>query len=296
MTAELEHIGSPRILVGTRADVQVKCYRDGVLTTPSGTLTLTATDADGDTVATATPTAASTGILTAALTAAQLANVGPLTLTWGGLVFGSDPAISLTTTVEVIGAWLFTLSEARAMPGLHGGAYSDDTIIARRDEIHDEFADVLGWRCGRMYFREVYDGPGESVLWLREMKCRAVRSVETRSTTTWTALTSGELAYVTLSENGALWTESGVWARGRQNIRVGYEAGVDQIPADLKRASLELLAWRLMNNNTTAQATAVNNTDGTKTLHKPGDPEYWTGLPSVDRVLGRHRRTLPGIG
>lgn len=296
MTAELEHVGSPRILVGTRADVTVRCYRDGQLATPTGTLTLSAVDADGDTVASATPTAAN-GVLTAVLTAAQLASVGPLTLTWGGLVFDAEPAVSLTTTVEVIGAWLFTLEQARRMEGLGNTArLNDEALIEARDRVTDELAEILGWRLGRTYFREVYDGNNSDTLWLKELNVAALRSVETRGDTTWTALSAGDFARCYIHGNGKLYRDNSYWPRGVQNIRVGYEAGLDAIPGDLRRASLALLAHRLLSNGAQEQASSVNNESGTYTLAKPGDPEYFTGLPSVDRVLARHRKKLPGIG
>jgi len=234
MTAELELTTSGRILAGTRADVAVRVLKDGVPTTPTGTLTYSVVDQDGDAVASGTPTVTSTGELTFVLTAAQAA-IGTLTVTWGGLVFGSEPAVEIETTVEVIGAWLFTLDEARAQPfAIPQREYADARILRERDRITEEFEDHLGFALGRRYFRETHDGGDTSVLVLRQLKAATLRAVETRSVDTWTALTSTELARCMLTANGVLRRENSYWPGGVQNIRVGYEAGVQPIPADLK--------------------------------------------------------------
>lgn len=292
MTAELELTSSGRILAGTRADITVRVLKDGVPTTPTGTLTYSVADATGAVVATGTPTTPSTGVLSLVLTAAQ-ATVGTLTVTWGGLVFGSEPAVELETTVDVIGAWLFTLAEARE--SIPQNQFPDAKVIEGRDRVTERFEEVLGFALGRRYFRETLNGDGRGVLILRELKAKTLRAIETRSGSTWTALTSDELAYCQLEGNGLVTRESGYWPTGTQNIRVGYEAGLDPIPLDIKRAGLDYLKFALMDNNTQQQATAVNNEKGTFTLSKPGDLAYFTGLPSVDTVLALYRRKMPAI-
>lgn len=294
MTAELELTSPARILAGTRSDITVKVMKDGAPATPTGTLTYTVVDQDGDTVTSGTPTATA-GVLSFALTAAQAA-VGTLTVTWGGLVFGSEPAVSLATQTEVIGAWLFTLEDVRAA-GIPQTTYNDARVLAERDRITEEFESrgFLGFALGRRYFREVHNGDSRSPLILRQIKAGTLHTVETRSGTTWTALTADELAACYLESNGVLTRENSYWPTGTQNIRVGYEAGLSPVPADLRTAGIDYLRFLLMNNNMQAQATAVNNESGTYTLAKPGDVNYFTGLPAVDRVIARYRKLMPGI-
>lgn len=294
MTAELELTSPARILAGTRSDITVKVTKDGAPATPTGTLTYSVVDQDGDTVTSGTPTATA-GVLSFALTAAQAA-VGTLTVTWGGLVFSGEPAVSLSTQVEVIGAWLFTIPEVRAA-GIPQATYNDARILADRDRITEEFesSGFLGFPLGRRYFREVHNGDSRGPVILRQMKAGTLHSVETRSGTTWTALTADELAACYLESNGILTRENSYWPTGTQNIRVGYEAGMSPIPADLRTAGIDYLRHLTMNNNMQAQATAVNNEGGTFTIAKPGDKNYFVGLPAVDRVIANYRKKLPGI-
>ena len=302
MTAELELTSSPRILAGTRADVQVTVYRDGKAATPSGTLTFSAADADGTVVASGTPTTptGTTGVLSAVLTAAQLTSVNDLTITWGGLVFDSEPAVSLTSHVEVVSAFLFTEPEARAFDGgtlKEVTAFPSAAILQARDAITEAFEDILGYRLGLQFVREIRDGDGTDTIYLRETKhvwsLRAA-SIRTTGSSTWTALTSGQLALTFVGGNGRVTREDGnVWTAGKDNIRLSYEAGATPIPRELKRAALLVAAQQLPAYNGSRRTTTMSNEDGTFILATPGIRGSYFGIPEADEVLHRLSRKLP---
>lgn len=300
--AELEILGSNRILAGSRADLTVACYRDGELATPSGTLTFSVANAEGTVLATGTPTASS-GILAATMTAAQNADVNTLTVTWGGLVFDAEPAISLTSEHESVGAWLFGLAEARTFgnptqPLASESAYPDDYIRTYRALIADKFAERLRYPLGRRYQIATVDGEGTAELFLPEAwRCYRLRAAWTRTygETTWTALTESELALAFLTKHGIIEREGAVWPRGRQNIKVAYENGAQPIPIELRDAALSVLVASVVGNDTPERATAQSIDGNVFTLATPGIRGSFVGIPGVDEALEHHRVKTFGV-
>lgn len=300
--AELEVIGSNRILAGSRADLKVATYRDGVLATPTGTLTFSVANAEGTVLATGTPTA-SGGILTATMTAAQNADVNTLTVTWGGLVFDGEPVISLTSEHESVGQWLFGLAEARSFgnptqPLASVSTYPDDYLRAQRDLIADKFAERLRYPLGRRYQVEVVDGDGTCELFLPEAwRCYRLRAAWTREygATSWTALTEAQLAVSFLTKHGIIEREGATWPKGRRNIRVAFENGAQPIPLELREAGLRVLADAAVGSDTPERATTQNIDGNVFSLATPGLRGSFVGIPGVDEALEHHRVKTIGV-
>ncbi len=139
MTVVLERLDSPRILAGPRADITAYLALDGDATPdPTGNPVVVVTDEDGSTVVASTAAAIVTGLcaLRLTLTAAQTAQVNRLTATWSNVVFGSDPAVTVTSHHEVVGDVLFTLAQARAFDNAalaNAATYFDLDIPHARD-------------------------------------------------------------------------------------------------------------------------------------------------------------------
>ena len=297
MTAELEPLRlSPHILAGTRADLQVACYRDGQLKNPTGSLTCSVVDADGNSIA--TPSVSATdGVLTATLTAAQTAQVNQLTVTWAGLVFDAEPAVSLVEKYEVRSSLLFTLAEARQAENralMSEANYPNDAMLRARDVIVEDFEDILGFDLGTRYQREVLDGSGRARLFLEHREPSALRAVSIRSGTTWSSLSAGELAAIQLS-GSAIVNEWRAWPLGVANIRVSYEAGRSPLPRSLTRAALILLKDRMLPSNLSRKAVQQVDELGTFKLATPGERGSHFGIPEVDDLLNRLRMTIPGF-
>lgn len=288
-----------RILAGTPAAIELTVYEDGEPVAFGGTPTVTVVhQATGATIVEdAEATIGETGTLRYTLSPAITATVKPLRATWSATV--GSAAMTWDTYHEIVGAHLFTIAEARAfdMAALGSAeAYPDELITAYRDLVAESFEDVTGVSFGTRYRRDVLDGDGTTVLWLRRVQCSRVVgvSIRTRGSQTWTAL--DDLDGLVLSEHGHLERESGgVWPAGRQNIAVEYEHGWQPIPAEVSRAALWLARDNLTGTDLPRNAIAQNDQFGTFTLSTPGLRGSYYGLPQVDEVVKRYSRRIPGV-
>lgn len=288
------------ILAGTRATLEATVYVDGTATDPSSAGTVTVTDEDGNTVSTgaATVVGGNTGLLRYTPTAAELASVNKLTISWAGVVVSGAPAITLTTKAEVVGDLLFTEVQARAYDNAalaNTSTYPDEEIRRGHDRIMDAFETILGYPLGRRYYREVFSGDGLSTLLLPYGEVVTVRSVATRAAggTTWTAFTAAELADVFFEPYGLLSREVyGSFPAGRQNVRVSWEAG-KEIHPEIRLAALKLLRHQLVPSALPDRALFQTTEVGQFRFATSDAKGHWFGLPDVDSVLNRHM--LAGI-
>lgn len=289
---ELELLESPRFLAGSRADLEVTCYRDGTLTDPASAGTVTVTDEDGNVLSSgaAIVVGGSSGQLRYQPTAAAMANVNRLTVTWADVVLGSDPAITLTTYAECVGDMLFTEAQARAYGdgGLaNATTYPDDLVRRGHDRIWDAFESIVNYPLGRRYQREVLDG-GSTKLRLSKPYVRSIRAVSTRTsgTQTWTAYGSTALAGLSCRPWGLLLNELSSFPAGNQNVRVSYEAG-KPIPGSLRLAALRLLRHQLVPSNISDRALYESNQLGQFRMAVADPTQFgrWFGIPDVDAAL-----------
>lgn len=283
------------ILKGTGATIRALVYVDGTLTALSDLGTVTVVDEDGNEIATGAGGDGGTGVVTFPLTPTHTANVNKLTITWAGLQIAGGDEFTLTTREEVVGELLFTEAEARAwQDGAMASttAYTDATLMAHRDGIHDAFEQILGYPLGARYRRETLDGEGYAKLRLDGRDIRTVRSVKLRDrgSTTWTALTAGELAVVTFRRWGLLEREDGgVFPAGGQNVRVAYEAGRD-IPYELRREALRVLRMQVVPDGVSDRTLFTTNQNGqVRYAVADSDKGRWFGIPQTDAVLSRMR-------
>lgn len=303
MTYEIEYTGGPASLQArTRADVEIRFLVDGKASTPTGTLTYSVADAEGDVIATGTPTTAGVGHLTAPIPASTIADPTVLTVTWAGLVFSGDPAISVTTEHQVIAGLLFTLAEAReferpAAPLAQENAYPDAVILAARERIAGRFSEILGYGIGARWREEFVSGDGTREIWLAPMACKSIVSIATRdySTRTYTTFTADELEECFLRENGRLVREGEVWPDGSDNIRVRYIAGVNPVPLELKRAGLLVLKNELLPSSISDRVISQTNEQGNLTYSVPGRAGAFYGIPEVDQILRERSRKIPAM-
>jgi len=292
VTAELEYTVRRRILAGTKADLAVRFSLDGEDAEPTGTMTFSAVGVAGNVVASGSAVVAD-GALVATLTAAQTL-VDVLTVTWSGLVFAAAAPIAVVTEHEVVGAWLFSLAEARKTGKEVLKSVTDypaDRIREERDRITDLFEDALGFKLGRRMVTEVLDGDGTYRIWPRENHVGAIRTVETRTpgSTDWATSTID----ASTGPSGAFEALNGTWPSGTANIRVRFEAGMTPIPPALRDAGLLVLVDQLTTTDVMARATSQNTQNGSFTLAGEG----LFGIPEVDRVIGALALTkLPGLG
>jgi hypothetical protein len=289
---------SVQVLKNTPATLSVQFTLDGTPADP-GSVTVTVLRADGTTLASGSASGTGTNPRTFGLTTAHTALLDRLTVTWASVALGT-----LTTQAEVVGALLFTESEARAF---HDGAladttvYTDDRIAARRAALTDLF-EQLGVFAIPRYRLVTLDGSGRTTQLLPDIRVTALRSIETREhgTQTWTAFTAAELADTFVDNAGEMLRESlGVFPCGRQNVRAGYEYGRRELPADLSYAALLEARDKLVTSNISDRAISYTTDAGTAQLWTPGlsgRGQAVSRLPEVDRILRLYAERVPGIG
>lgn len=300
------------LLKGTGDTIAASFYGDGVLVDP-GVVTVDVAYAGGGTPITARATSG-TGAnpRTVALTPAETANLDILTLTWHATI--SAVAMGLATTAEIVGAHLFTIAEARTFDKAqlsNATKYPASAIAAARARIGEAFAKICGvsfvprfrletlngqtseWqRYGTDPFYAAWGG-GCGDLPLPDARVTTLRSVATRAynTATWTAYTVDQLAALHILPTDAIGREDGAWwPVGRQNVRVGYEAGYAAPPEDIRRAAKILLVDQLVTKDITDRSLSLSNEIGTFRIATAGERGSYFGLPLVDSVLDLYTR------
>jgi len=275
---------SDHILVNTQATLEIT-FTSGDAT---GDVTYIVTDAAGATVASGTATNETEPGRYTFLLAPQ-ATVAELSIAWTGT--WNSAVQTLTTTAEIVGAYLFNISEARAYDKgalASDTVYTDEAIRTARVGITDFFRQVTGMSFVPRYGRTVLDGDGGP-----ELKVPASNLSEILSATVnGTALTPSELAEVTVYPEGILYRAAG-WARSstsrRRNITVGYEYGHHQAPWDIHEAALMFLRYVMVPSDVSDRTITWTNELGTFRQAVPGE-KYPTGIPAVDAALSRYPR------
>lgn len=294
---------STQILRGLAATISATFDQDGDVVDP-GTVTVSITRADGTAVVTgATTDGTGATPRTYQLAPGATAMLDQLTATWTSSTLGT-----VTTEVEVVGDLLFTVAEARALGGTSASnglldtvAYPDAVIEAARSRITESFQDICGVAFVPRYRRVIVDRLDGSHLLLPDMRVTALRSIETRERTTWTAWTADELAEAYVTPWGGLTSELARISSGSRNVRVGYEHGWERAPQDIRRAAMILARNQIVESNFSDRATGFSSDTGTYSIGQAGTQQNaWsafrhTGYPEVDAVLNRYMERIAGL-
>lgn len=291
--AEVSSVTAPMILKASSTVVTATFDSD------PGSTTVSAVNLAGTEVLASTATGGTGTTRTVTLSGAVTADLDTLTLTWATANLGD-----LETTHEVIGRFLFSVSEARAFDNAamtSTAKYSTDAIEAARARITDEFEAICGVSFVPRYARLVLNGSGLAVLTLPRQQVTDVRSIEVRTSgsATYTAYTIDELADVYVESWGELSRETlGTFTSGLRNVRVGFEHGYENLPLEIKRAALLALRYSLVESNISERAISISNDQGTTQLWTPGISGRGTAihpLPEVDRILRLYMQRVPVI-
>ena len=244
-----------RVLVNTPTTLTVVFEVDGVATDPSpATATVTITRDDGslllDEVA-ATRTAV--GTFAISLTAVQNNQLDSLSVAWTSSL-GTLPAI-----VEIVGGFLFTIAQARALNPLSDVVrYPTQRIVDARTMVETALEDACGVAFVPRYRRESLNGSGSTEVALAMPRVRSIRA----GTLDGTALTVDDLAAIVPSGPGIIYTPSG-WTRGFINYAISYEHGYDTPPPRVSNAALLLARRYLVDSPVSDRATSLTTEDGT---------------------------------
>lgn len=245
--------------------------------------------ADGTELLASTPaTEAGTGRFSYTLSPTQTALLDHLRLEWTATLGGT--AQTIATTVEVVGGFYFTISEAKALEEL--STKSAEDIAHGRTLAEEAFEQACGYAFVPRYARTTFSAGFNSILPLSRKPLRTIRAVSEVSSL------GGDPSDVSLSDL-ALTTSglyrSGGWLAGPNNVTVGYEYGADEPPERVKRAVLLLAKTWLTTGPIDDRATGIPTENGTITLLTPGIRGTVFGIPEVDAVVEQYGIKKAGI-
>ena len=250
---------------------------DGVTLADPGVVTVDIVRDDGTVLVDDGATAgAGATARTYALTAAlHTDDLDLLTVTW------TSTLGERKSYIEVVGGYLFTVADARAMsPLADTSKYPTAKIEAVRTLVEEAIEDACGVAFVPRYRRETLSGTGLQDLPLSRARIRSVRSASVDGT----ALTSTELAELDIHSARYLnW--SNYWDTGYGNVIVGYEHGFDYPPARIARAALLLAKRWLVDGPIDDRATSLVTEDGTFSLTTPGIRGAMFDLPEVNAAI-----------
>lgn len=245
-----------RVLIAAPATLSASWYVDGVVDDPGADVTATVTRADGSIL---TEDVAATGsgatARTITLSVEQLGELASLTVTWQ-----SDDLGALTTFVEVVGGFMFTVTGARALKPLENTtSYPLESILAARTLAELALEETCAIAFVPRYARETLSGKGSTKLFTGRPLPRRVIS----ATVAGTPLDAGELAELQVdAARGFIWRQAG-WPLGDRNIVLEYEHGHPSPPANGPRVALLLAKRYLVDSPVNDRATSLINQDGT---------------------------------
>lgn len=285
-----------RILRNTPSTLSVTFYGDTSPIDADSTVTVTIIRPDGTALATnaATQHVGSAGSGQYKYELAPQAVLRKLAVAWTGNFAGV--AGTITTYVEIVGGFYFTLYEARNSDKVIASdtvKYSNEILKDARLFVETEFERI----CDRAFVpRGAYEtiaGLNSDSIVLEHPEITKIVSL-TVDGIDWTSkplIASGK--QLSLVE-GSLFTAASFYA---PNIKIEYEYGPAQAPVDIKRAGLKRLRSIVLGQQSTIdeRATLMSVPDiGTFSLATPGRGNSFTGYPEIDVVL-QDRQWAAGV-
>lgn len=132
---------------------------------------------------------------------------------------------------------LTTLSTVKEYLGLTGTG--EDSLLNR---LMDWATDFIHSYCGRIFpqgnYDEYTDGDGTETLLSHQFPVISVNSLEVDGAVKDSA------SFVLYAPLGLLKLKSGVFPRGKKNVRLQYTAGYATLPKDIEQACIELVALK----------------------------------------------------
>lgn len=269
---------------------------DGDAVAPAGALTVAVTDSAGVAVAVGAPDGSTIDEfgprLTATIAAAQTATLCQLTAVW------SDAGVARATTLhEVVGGFLFSLTEARRLEKTleNTTTYPVELMRIGRQRVEEELERITDRVFTPRYRRLVLDGTGDGQLQLPVADVTIVRSVnvyDTADTTgTPVTFTSAQLAGIAIINPAKGYTtlrctdRSSLFSYGSRNVVIEVEHGYRGDTDDLRGAAILRLREK-MNRPTGLipdRATSITSTE-LGTIRLDTADTFSTGNPDVDAV------------
>lgn len=237
-------------------------------------------------------------------TPAQLANLGVLTATWSPNIGGN--VNTYTTYHEVVGGYLFTISDARAYAqGLDDvNSISDQQIVDTRSLVEDRFERWCGvsfvprgalWVADGDYYRTSEILLVNPMTQAPAMRLRKVRSITMDGSVV--DITSAGADLVVYKDSARIWRRQGFFNYGWQNLAVVFEHGWDASPGPISQAGLDYGRALLIGNNEDERTVNMSSELDTRGVAMMDLRTRWrpTGIPKVDAVLWDYNVRYAGV-
>jgi hypothetical protein len=274
-----------RIQQLTPGTLQQQWYEDGAVVDP-GIVTVGITRADATVLVAAGTGTSGTGTSprTFSLTTTHTALLDRLTVTWTSSAKGT-----LVSYVEIVGGFLFSLAEARAVSPLDSTTnYSTADLVDTRTAVEQALERACGCAFVPRYRIETLNGTGSPGFPLDQPFVIRIRTV----TVDTVPLLSPEIALLAFTPTGFVSSTSRLWTAGVNNITVGYEHGLQDPPGEIRRAALMLAKMWLVGRRNPIDDRAVTFNagadGGTYSLAVPGRNGSSFGHPDIDVAVDRH--------
>lgn len=141
-----------------------------------------------------------------------------------------------TSYYEVVGAYYFSLAEAREMAGMTTPTAQQITDTRERIE------ELLEQMCGRAFVprgrRAVFFGRSSNTLFLGDWFVREIYSLSTIDGAVITAYGASELADLDFGSRQLFRRDGTRFPWGSRNVSIHYSYGMDEPPEPVKRAAL----------------------------------------------------------
>lgn len=289
-----------RVLRNTAATVSVTFYNGSSATEADGVVTVVVKKADGTTLLSTNATNdPAVGVYTVVIPAQ--ANLNLLTLTWTGSFTGTP--VTLTTQVEIVGGFYFSIGELRAYESSFSNTvkYTDEMLADARDQVEAEFEDICHRAFVPRYWREtsLETDSDEDVLWLEKPEALRFISLNQNSQDYISYYNSGYLIRDKNSPRAIRVINNALNLFNYDTlyypISAEYEYGLTTVPIPIKQKALKRAKQLILGQRSTIdeRATTMLLPDiGQVNLATPGERGSETGVPDIDVVLRRY--TLDG--
>lgn len=287
-----------RVLRGTPATVTVTFYGGEEPQDADGTVTVTIKRSDGSTYSTGPAThEGDIGSGQYSVTISAQTTLDQFELEWSG-DFGGSTA-TLTSYVEIVGGFYFTVSELRKYDQALTNAtrFPVEKLVEKRLDVESEFEEICGRAFVPRFHREhLMNYSGEDYLRTEKPEVYKILklTVDGQDRTSWEA---GKLLVRDQDDPHIIHLyDEALELAWSDDVVIEYEYGLKKTPRLIKQAGLKRARGLLLGQNATIdeRATVMSIPDfGTFNLATPG-PQY-TGIPDIDAILHRHMIGSGGV-
>jgi hypothetical protein len=279
-----------RILRSSPATVTMTFYNGSTPVNADGAVTVTVKKADGTTLATGSASGPTSNVYSYVIPAQ--ANLNFLTITWSCTI--SSQAVTVTSYAEIVGGFLFSLSELRTTDTRLSDMtkFPDAKLIEERLSVEAEFEDITGRSFTPKFYREEYADIGDGYISLQRPEPSAVTKLTVDGVDRLSWVTSNYIRFdpsepfvlnLTVEASSLLFASQ---------VTIEYEYGMRQVPRKVRDAAIKRAKGNLLGQNSAIDERAVTVSTpefGTMTLATPGRFGWETGIPDVDVVLERYQ-------